>query len=95
MTENGAAAVRLGVVGCARILPAHLRGLKAILDAGIADVRVTALCARRIDDAATFRQRGEGPAPRPPVSANPLDPLGAPHHYLSDIHPDTLPELYD
>ncbi|MGH2533032.1 MAG: Gfo/Idh/MocA family protein, partial [Thermomicrobiales bacterium] len=42
-----------------------------------------------------FRQRGEGPAPRPPVSANPLDPLGAPHHYLSDIHPDTLPELYD
>lgn len=95
MTANGEAPVRLGVVGCARILPAHLRGLKAVLGAGIADVRVTALCGRRLDDAATFRQRGKGPPPRPPVSTNPHDPLGAPHLYLSDVHPDTLPELYD
>ena len=87
--------VRLGVVGCGRILPAHLRGLQALLDTELDDVRVTALCARRIDDAATFRLRGEGPRPRPPVSQNERDPLAAPHRYVSDLHPDTLPTLYD
>jgi predicted dehydrogenase len=87
--------LRLGVVGAARILNAHLRGIKAIRDAGLADVRVTAIAARRIEDAATFRLRGEGPPPRPPVSTNERDPLGAPHHYASDLHPDTLPDLYD
>lgn len=88
-------AVRLGVVGCGRILPAHLRGIQALLDAGIDDVRVTALCARRIEDAAMFRLRGEGPPPRPPVADNPRDPLAAPHRYVSDLHPDTVPALYD
>lgn len=87
--------LRLGVVGAARILNAHLRGIKAIRDAGLTDVRVTAIAARRIEDAQTFRLRGEGPAPRPPVSTNERDPLGAPHHYASDLHPDTLPNLYD
>jgi len=87
--------IRLGVVGCARILPAHLRGLKALLDLGLADFRVTALCARRLDDARMFRKRGEGPAPRPSVITHALsDPLNAPHLYVSDVHPDTLPELF-
>lgn len=90
-----AAPVRLGIVGAARILPAHLRGCKALLEAGLANLRITALCARTIDDAATFRLRGEGPPPRPPVSTNPHDPLAAPHLYVSDLHPDTLPMLYD
>jgi 1,5-anhydro-D-fructose reductase (1,5-anhydro-D-mannitol-forming) len=88
------APVRLGVVGAARILPAHLRGCQALLAAGLANFRITALCARTIDDAATFRLRGEGPPPRPPVSTNPQDPLAAPHMYVSDLHPDTLPVLY-
>jgi 1,5-anhydro-D-fructose reductase (1,5-anhydro-D-mannitol-forming) len=87
--------VRLGVVGGARILPAHLRGIKFLLDAGIANLRITALCSRNIDDAATFRQRGEGPPPRPPVSSNPNDPLAAPHMYVADLHPDTVPAIYD
>ncbi|MGB3330418.1 MAG: Gfo/Idh/MocA family oxidoreductase [Thermomicrobiales bacterium] len=87
--------LRLGVVGAARILNAHLRGIKAIRDAGLADIRVTAIAARRIEDAQTFRLRGEGPPPRPPVSTNDRDPLGAPHLYASDLHPDTLPALYD
>lgn len=90
-----AAPVRLGVVGAARILPAHLRGIKALREAGLADLRITALCARTIDDAASFRLRGEGPPPRPPVATNPQDPLAAPHMYVSDLHPDTLPALYD
>ena len=88
----------MGVVGAARILPAHLRGLVALRDAGLAGaeaLQVTALCARRLDDAAMFRQRGEGPPPRAPASTNPADPLGAPHLYVSDLHPEPLPTLYD
>jgi predicted dehydrogenase len=95
VTPSPPPVLRLGIVGCARILPAHLRGMKALLDAGLANVRITALCARRIEDAAMFRLRGEGPPPRPPVSRNPHDPLAAPHSYVSDLHPDTLPALYD
>ncbi len=52
--------IRLGIVGAARILPAHLRGMKALLDADLAQFRITAIAARRIEDAATFRLRGEG-----------------------------------
>ena len=87
--------IRLGIVGAARILPAHMRGLKLIREAGLADVRIAAISARRIEDAATFRLRGEGPPPRPPASANDKDPLGAPHLYASDLHPGTLPAIYD
>ena len=42
-----------------------------------------------------FRLRGEGPPPRPPASTNEKDPLGAPHLYASDLHPDTLPSIYN
>ena len=87
--------IRLGVVGCARILPAHLRGIQALRQAGFDAVRVTALCARRLEDAAMFQRRGEGPPPRPPASDNPKDPLGAPHLYVSDVHPGPVPELFD
>jgi 1,5-anhydro-D-fructose reductase (1,5-anhydro-D-mannitol-forming) len=89
------APVRLGVAGCARILPAHLRGLQALRAADLDLCRVTALCARTLDDAATFRLRGEGPPPRPPASDNPRDPLGAPHLYVSDVQAEPLPELFD
>ncbi len=88
-------ALRLGVVGAARILNAHLRGIRLIREAGLADVRVTAIAARRLEDAATFRLRGEGPPPRPPVSTNERDPLGAPHLYASDLHPETIPAIHD
>lgn len=95
MSSATAPPVRLGVAGCARILPAHLRGLGALRAAGLDVCRVTALCARTIDDAAHFRLRGEGPAPRPPASDNPRDPLGAPHLYVSDVQPEPLPALFD
>jgi predicted dehydrogenase len=86
--------VRIGVVGCARILPAHLRGIAAIQQTGVDPIRITALCARRIDDAAMFARRGQGPAPRAPASTNARDPLGAPHRYVSDSQPEA-PELFD
>ena len=81
-----ASEIRLGIVGCGRILPAHLRGLKLLRDAGFEGFRVTALMARHLDDALRFRRRGEGPEPRPPASTSPGDPLGAPHMYVSDLH---------
>lgn len=95
MTTTTRHPIRLGVVGCARILPAHLRAQATLREAGIERVRVTALCARRIDDAIMFRKRGEGPAPRPPASSNADDPLGAPHMYVSDLHPGVPPEVFD
>ena len=61
MTSMTAGPIRLGVVGCARILPAHLRAIATLQAAGIDPVRITALCARKIDDAVMFRRRGEGP----------------------------------
>lgn len=85
--------LRIGIIGTARILPSHLRGMKQLLDKGLADFRVTALVGRTLDGARSFRRRGEGPEPRPPVMSG-GDPLAAPHMYVSDLHPDTLPECY-
>lgn len=85
--------LRLGIIGCGRILPAHMDALRRLKERGAADFVVTALCARRRDDAVSFRLRGEGPAPRPPVLAA-GDPLAAPHVYVSDFQPDPLPELF-
>jgi len=82
--------IRIGIVGCGRILNAHLQGYRQLMDAGYDNFRITALCARKEDDALMFRKRGEGPTPRPPVldpATN--DPLAAPHTYLSDFQPDT------
>lgn len=86
--------VRIGLIGCGRIMPAHLRGMKLLHEAGCDRFRVTALMARTLDDALRFRKRGEGPPPRPPASENPNDPLGAEHHYVSDVH-DGPVEVYD
>jgi len=87
--------IRLGIVGCGRILPAHLRGYKRLRDAGYDNFRITGLVARKRSDAEMFRKRGEGPTPRAPVSDNPGDPLSAPHMYVDDVHPDTVPTVYD
>lgn len=87
--------IRIGIVGCGRILPAHLRGYQRLREAGYDNFRITGLVARQRTDAEMFRRRGEGPPPRPTVSVNPNDPLAAPHMYVSDIHPDTIPTVYD
>jgi 1,5-anhydro-D-fructose reductase (1,5-anhydro-D-mannitol-forming) len=87
--------VKIGVVGAARILPAHLRGLQLLKEHGFDNWRITAIASRRIDDALMFRKRGEGPPPRPSVITYEVDdPLNAPHMYVSDLHDDVLPDLY-
>lgn len=82
--------IRIGIVGCGRILNAHLQAYRKLREAGFDNFRITALCARNPDDALMFRKRGEGPPPRPPVLAPETgDPLAAPHTYLSDFQPET------
>ncbi len=96
MRSNGkgrCGVLRIGIVGTARILPSHLRGMRQLLEASLADFRVTALVGRTMEGALSFRKRGEGPMPRPPVMSG-GDPLAAPHMYVSDLHPDTLPDCY-
>ena len=49
-------AIRIGVVGCGRILNAHLRGFRILQENGLGDLfRITALCARKTEDARRFR----------------------------------------
>src|SRR4051812_15963467 len=87
--------IRIGIVGCGRILNAHLQGYKQLRELGIDTFRITALCARREEDALMFRKRGEGPTPRPPVlDPSTGDPLAAPHTYLSDFQDDVDVAVY-
>jgi 1,5-anhydro-D-fructose reductase (1,5-anhydro-D-mannitol-forming) len=87
--------IRIGIVGAARILPAHLRGYQRLREAGYHDFRITGIMSRNRADAEMFRKRGEGPEPRPPVSKAPGDPLSAPHVYVSDFQDDVEAKVYD
>jgi predicted dehydrogenase len=81
---------RIGIIGCGRILNAHLQGFQKLRERGIDDFRITALVARNEADAWMFHTRGQGPTPRPPVlPPESGDPLAAPHTYLSDFQADT------
>ncbi len=86
--------IRIGIVGCGRILAAHLRGYRLLREAGVEDFRITALCARREDDARSYVKRGEGPPQRTAVSTIAGDPLAVDDEYLSDFQPDVGVAIY-
>ena len=81
--------IRIGIVGCGRILAAHLEGYRLLREAGVDGFEIAALCSRKEDDALSYVKRGHGPAQRPPVSDIPGDPLAVGDQYLSDFQPET------
>lgn len=86
--------IRIGIVGCGRILAAHLQGYRLLREAGVDDFRITALCARRANDARMYLRRGAGPPQRPAVSNISGDPLAVGDEYLSDFQPDVEPAIF-
>lgn len=87
--------IRVGILGCGRILNAHLQGFQLLRDQGYDGFRITALVAREEADAWMFHTRGRGPTPRPSVlPPESGDPLAAPHIYLSDFQGDTEVKVY-
>jgi predicted dehydrogenase len=86
--------IRIGIVGCGRILAAHLEGYKLLREAGVDSFEITALCSRKAEDAQSYVKRGEGPSQRAAVSNIPGDPLAVSDQYLSDFQPDTEVEIF-
>jgi len=85
--------INIGLIGCGRIMPAHLNGYMQLMAKGVDNFRITALAARKREDALRFRKHGEGPLPRVPVGP-PGDPLVAPHVYVYDFQKDVDVEIY-
>jgi len=86
--------IRIGIVGCGRILAAHLEGYRLLKEAGVEGFEITALCSRKAEDARSYMKRGSGPPQRAPVSNLPGDPLAVGDQYLSDFQPDTEVEVF-
>lgn len=87
--------IRIGLVGAGRILPAHLRGYQLLRQAGIDTFRITAVTSRTRRDAESYLKRDGGPARRPPVSAQPSDPLSVDDVFVSDLQTDVDVQVYD
>lgn len=86
--------IQIGIVGCGRIMAAHLRGYRLLREAGVDDFRITALCSLYEDEARMYVRRGQGPAQRPAVSHFAGDPLAVADQYLSDFQNDVDVQVY-
>jgi len=86
--------IEIGIVGCGRIMAAHLRGYRLLREAGVNDFRITALCSLWEDEARMYIRRGQGPAQRAAVSQFPGDPLAVADEYLSDFQDGVKVQVY-
>ncbi len=87
--------LRIGIIGCGRILNAHLQGYKQLREQGIDDFRITRLCARKEEERADVQAAWRRAAAACPPVLDPAtgDPLAAPHTYLS-FQDDVDPAVY-
>lgn len=87
--------IRIGIVGCGRIMAAHLRAYRLLKEAGVDDFRITALCSLPLEEAQMYAKRGQGPPQRAAISNIPGDPLGVDDEYVSDFQDDVEVQVYD
>ena len=87
--------IRIGIIGCGRILNAHLLGFKVMRENRLGDFRITAFAARpgKIDDAKQFCRRG-WVEPRQGVTDG-TDPLGCTYTPVSDFQDNIEAKPYD
>ncbi len=86
--------MRIGIIGCGRVLPAHLAGISQVLEAGVCQATITALCSGHIENALMFRSPEDGITPRQPPISDPANPMSTPHIYISELQPER-PEVFD
>lgn len=87
------AALRIGLIGAGRIVPAHLRGYAALRAAGVDDFRITAVCSRdparaRLLLTAEGESRGSASAWRYG------DPVESQAVVVADFQNDVEPAIY-
>jgi predicted dehydrogenase len=80
------AAIRVGLIGAGRIVPAHLRGYAALRTAGVDDFRITAICSR--DPARARSLIGADGQTAGGMVGPAVDPLFAPPIAISEFQDD-------
>ena len=84
--------IKIGIIGCGAILPAHLRGYRILREAGAGDFRITALCSRNLDHAHRFVSRSAGGYQA--AGSIPGDPLAVDGEYIDGIQDGDAPALF-
>lgn len=87
--------IRIGIIGCGRILAAHLEGYRLLKEAGVDNFQITALCSRKEADAHSYVKPDPDFPQREPVSNIPGDPLAVGPEYLSDFQPEVEVAIFD